>query len=337
MPNGASTRLLRSCIRRWFGDHAVAALSPANILVPAASGAIVMGTGIVSIALSLDRDELLSAVWLALTAAAWVLLAAIAVNGLARNPRRVRADARSPGGLTAAAGTSVLGSRLLIDGFRVEAVALLIVAVVIWPGLCGAVLKNRPLPRTGSSFMLVVAVQSISVLAAMLSAAEHTPWMLYGAIGACGLGVALYPFVLVRFELRELLAGSGDHWVAGGALAISALAFSELSLTATRLGVVHAAVPPLNTLAVVTWAAAVAWVPALVGGEVLVPRPRYDLRRWATVFPVGMYAVASFEVAHAARLHALDSFAAVVIWVAVAVWLVVVAGMTRRGARRVAR
>lgn len=40
----------------------------------------------------------------------------------------------------------------------------------------------------------------------------------------CGLGLAICVFVLSRFGLRQVARGRGDHWAAGGAPGISALA-----------------------------------------------------------------------------------------------------------------
>ena len=37
-----------------------------------------------------------------------------------------------------------------------------------------------------------------------------------------------------------------------------------------------------------------AWLPVLIVGEVVRPRLSLDLRRWATAFPLGMYAACSF-------------------------------------------
>ncbi|MGH2966372.1 MAG: hypothetical protein ACRDMH_13480 [Solirubrobacterales bacterium] len=61
------------------------------------------------------------------------------------------------------------------------------------------------------------------------------------------------------------------------------------------------------------------WLPVPVLAEALYPRPRYDVRRWSTVFPVGMYAACSFVVGAAASAPAITSFARVWVWVAVAV------------------
>ena len=46
----------------------------------------------------------------------------------------------------------------------------------------------------------------------------------------------MYVFTAVPFDLRELVTGHGDHWVAGGALAISALAAGKVTEAAAALG-----------------------------------------------------------------------------------------------------
>jgi tellurite resistance protein TehA-like permease len=76
--------------------------------------------------------------------------------------------------------------------------------------------------------------------------------------------------------------------------------------------------------------AAVLWLPVLVATELVSPRTRFDIRRWATVFPLGMYAACSFEVGRLHGLHALRSFASVWTWVSVAVWLLVGIGTLAR-------
>ena len=57
----------------------------------------------------------------------------------------------------------------------------------------------------------------------------------------------------------------------------------------------------------------------------------YDVRRWSTVFPFGMYAACSFVVGKADHATAITSFARIWIWVALAVWGVVFVAMIRRG------
>src|SRR5450755_5074471 len=64
-----------------------------------ASGAVVMGTGIVSIALSLDGHETISRVLLVLDAAIWVALIVLLPARAARDHPRFRSDVRTPAAL----------------------------------------------------------------------------------------------------------------------------------------------------------------------------------------------------------------------------------------------
>ena len=86
----------------------------------------------------------------------------------------------------------------------------------------------------------------------------------------------------------------------------------------------------LEVLAVALWVASMAWLPALLLAESLRPRPRYDVRRWSMVFPLGMYAACSFVVGNVAHAGAITDFARVWVWVALAGWAVVTAAMVRK-------
>ena len=79
------------------------------------------------------------------------------------------------------------------------------------------------------------------------------------------------------------------------------------------------------------WALTIAWLPVLLAVEALRPRQGYDVRRWSTVFPVGMYAPCSFVVGAAVHATGITDFARVWVWAAVAQWLLVFAAMLRRG------
>jgi tellurite resistance protein TehA-like permease len=138
-------------------------------------------------------------------------------------------------------------------------------------------------------------------------------------------------FVLARFDFRQLLVGHGDHWVAGGALAIATLACGKAKEAAAGLAALHGLAGPLGWAALVLWIAAVLWLPALVICELVAPRLHYDVRRWSTVFPVGMYAACSFEVGAVRSIDGLVDFARAWVWVAVVLWAVVFAALLRRG------
>src|SRR5438067_2507223 len=97
-----------------------------------ASGAVVMGTGIVSIALSLDGQETISRVVLGLDAVFWVALGVLLPARATRDRKRFRTDVRTPAALTSVAGSAVLGTRLAVLGWDSAAAALLVTATVLW-------------------------------------------------------------------------------------------------------------------------------------------------------------------------------------------------------------
>ncbi len=203
-------------------------------------------------------------------------------------------------------------------------------AVAIWLGLVPQVLGHWQVPTIGASFILTVATESLALLAATLAFGERADWLLYASLAPFCLGLAFYAFVLSRFQLRQISVGIGDHWVTGGALAISTVAAGRIALAAQHTGALSGALGALKTIALVLWCVTMAWLPVLVAAEILRPRLRYNVRRWSTVFPVGMYAACSFVVGPLSHARGITDFARVWVWVALAVWLVVFGAMLRR-------
>lgn len=294
-----------------------------------------MGTGIVSVALWLDGQKTLSRVLLFICAIAWVTLGALLAVRIGRERDRVRLGARSPAALTGVAGTEVLGTGVLLLGWNWAGIALLVIGLVLWLALLGPVLTHWVVPTIGVSFVLAVATESLTAVCAALASAEDASWLLIVALVLLVLGLVFYVFVLVRFDFAQLAVGRGDHWITGGALAISTLAAARIALAAVSLHSLAVTVGALKVLTVVLWALSLAWLPALVIAEVARPRWGYDIRRWATVFPVGMYAACSGLGGSAAHASVMTSFARIWAWVGLAVWLVVFAAML--GPRRAAR
>ena len=202
--------------------------------------------------------------------------------------------------------------------------------------LLGPVLRHWELPTFGGSLILSVCTESLAVLAAAVAAAERATWLLFVALALCVLGLAFYVFVIVRFDLRQLIVGCGDHWITGGALALATLAAARITLAARSLGILGGALGTLESATVVLWVMSIAWLPVLVIAEAAWPRPGFDLRRWATVFPVGMYAACSGLGGSAAHASLMTTFAQVWVWIALAVWLVVSVATVGR-ARQIAR
>jgi hypothetical protein len=197
-----------------------------------------MGTGIVSIGLSLDGQEALSRATLAITAAVWLTIAVLLPLRAARDPAGFRADARTPAALTASVATAVLGTRLTLLGWTWAGIATLAIAFVVWAALQWPVLGGWKSPTVGVSLLLSVSTESLAVLAATLAAREHARWLLIAGLVPFGLGLGLYAFVISRFDLRQLAVGRGYHWITGGALGIAALAAGKIAAAAKALGIV---------------------------------------------------------------------------------------------------
>jgi Voltage-dependent anion channel len=191
--------------------------------------------------------------------------------------------------------------------------------------------RNWVTPTVGSSLVLTVSTESLAVLAAALAAREHARWLLYASLAPFALGLGFYVFAIRSFDLRQLAVGRGDHWITGGALAISTLAAGRIMLAATSLNTLAGIHETLKIVSLALWALTIAWLPALLAAELLRPRLRYDVRRWSTVFPVGMYAACSFVVGAAATAPAITNFARIWVWAGVAVWLSVFLAMLGRG------
>ncbi|MFR9789506.1 hypothetical protein ACL07V_12660 [Streptomyces sp. MB22_4] len=300
-----------------------------------AAGAAVMATGIVSTALLLIGAETASRVALVLAAVLWVALGAGFVRRLVVDRDRWAAEARSPGALTAVAATAVLGSRLSASGRQAPAAALLALATLLWAVLLPVVVGHWRPRMPGSVFLACVATEALAAPAAALAAAEHTAWLARAALVLFWLGLVIYAFALPRFDPRQVLEGPGDQWVAGGALALSTLAGAAL-LAAGNGGLNLWNDDDRATLRITTavlLAVSLAVYLALLVAEAVRPRPGYDHRRWATVFPMGMTAAATLSVASAMSVPWLRAPGRVLVWVAVAAWLWVAAAMVADAVR----
>ncbi|MGA9114884.1 MAG: tellurite resistance/C4-dicarboxylate transporter family protein [Candidatus Dormiibacterota bacterium] len=294
--------------------------------IPAGSGAVVMGSGIVSIDLEMTGEKLLSLVTVAVAGLAWALLGLLRGDQMFRRRQLFPAAEGGPAGLSSVAGTAVLGTRLTLLGWRWAGAVLLILAVLLWLGLLGPQLRHRVTPTVGASFLLCVSTESLAVLLATLGVTGHAGWLVFASVVPLTLGVGLYGFVIWRFDLHQLLAGRGDQWVAGGALAISALACAEAAQAASTLHLLGGGTA-LRGAALVLWVAAACWLPVLLVTELISPRGSYEVQRWSTVFPVAMYAACSFAVGTTLGIPPINQFARIWTWAGFAVWAVVLLAM----------
>lgn len=291
-----------------------------------------MATGVVSLCLDTTGPRWLSRLLLAVAAAVWAVLIAVFLVRPVIDPSRWTRETRLPSALTLVAGTGVLGSRLSAAGRPGLAEFLLAAGAALWLVLLPPVLRRWTRPTVGTSLLVCVAPQSLAVLAARLARGSGQRWELYAGAVAYVFGLLAYPLTVRRFDLRQITRGAGDQWVLAGALAITALAGSELWESATILG------PTASTrvtqhllaalIALTACAAALVYLP-LAAAEATHPRPTFDMRRWSTVFPLGMAALTSLQLATILHEHALAHLGTALAWVALAAWAIVAAGTLR--------
>jgi tellurite resistance protein TehA-like permease len=298
--------------------------------IPPASGAVVMGSAIVSIDLYSVHQLVLSAIMFWFAAGVWLLLAVMLGMRLAYQRDRFAREASSPAALTGVAGTAVLGTRLAIEDYHAAA-ALLAVSGLCWAVLVVPVLRHWKTPTAGVSFLLTVATEGLAVLGATLAVSYRAGWLVSAAVAAHVLGLAFYVFTAARFDSRDLLTGHGDQWIAGGALAISALSAGKITQAAAALGQFSGQHQVFATSTLVLWCLAMVWLLPLITGEILGPRLGYDVRRWATVFPLGVYAACSFTTGQVTGIAGITDFGQVWTWVAFTASLLTLAGLIRHG------
>lgn len=285
-----------------------------------------MATGIVAYGCRLLRVGVVADLLLGVAALAWAGLALSVTLGLAQARPGLRAQRRRPAILSWVAATGVLAANLLALGWRWPAAALTALAAALLLWLLPSVWRNWPRPTRGTSFLLTVALESVAGMLGLSGATFGALWLLALGGALWLLGLLAYLYVLREFDWTELGSGRGDHWVAGGALAIAALTAGELyvSLGSTTLPIRPGGPLPLAVL--VPWCLASAFIGLLLISEVVRPRWRFHGLRWATVFPVGMYGVASLGLQGAVAWAPLETVGRVWVWLGLGCWLVVGAG-----------
>ncbi|MEU6093944.1 hypothetical protein [Streptomyces sp. NPDC047079] len=306
-----------SALRTWWAQR------------PPATGAAVLATGALSVGLQQAGYELLSRIALALAGAAWLgLVADIAV----RLPRGLPGwPVGSPAALTVVPATALLGTGISGLYGQQLAEALLALAFALWAVLVLLVVRNWERGMSGAVFLGCVAAEGIAVLGAVLAAAVRVAWLAHAGLVFFWLGLAFYLIGLRCFDRRQVAAGAGDHWMASGALALSAVAGSRL-IAAAGSGLYlwnKDDNTVLRSVTIALLALAFVWYCVLAAAELLRPRTGYDVRRWSTVFSMAMTAVAALSVAAALRAPWLRGPGQVLLWIAVAAWCAVLAVAVR--------
>jgi tellurite resistance protein TehA-like permease len=314
--------------------------------------ALVMATGIISLAMRNQRAYALSVLLLWLAGIEYAVLVALTAGRLARYRDRVAADLADPrrafGLFTFVAGTDVFGTRLAVDAHHAAAFVLLAVGwaawlvlgyVVPWTAVLGHARRPVLQDANGTWFVWVVASQSVAVLSAALEPAVATGRreLALLAVFSWSVGVFLYAGNGVLVAARMLLYPlepedlTPPYWVAMGATAITVVAGARIVQMADA-PMVDATRGLIAGASVVFWVFGTWLIPPLVAAGVwrhVVHRVplRYDPTLWSVVFPLGMYSVAGSYLGQADHLPIVRAVGDGESWVALAAWIVTFAAM----------
>ncbi|WP_315901287.1 tellurite resistance/C4-dicarboxylate transporter family protein [Rhodococcus sp. BP22] len=314
--------------------------------------ALVMATGIISVAMKNNDQPFISAALFVIGVFAWVVLVVLTCWRLLRFGSLLRADFTDPrrgfGFFTFVAATDVLGTRFAAGGAHTVALGFLALGALSWFVLgyvvpSTAILNPSIRPAltgaNGTWFIWVVACQSVAVLAAALEPVVTTGRneLALVAVFSWSVGAFLYAGVAILVAARLLLYPLNPvdltpvYWVAMGATAITVLAGARIVQMADA-PMVDATRGLISGTAVMFWAFGTWLIPVLFAAawwrhvSNRVPLV-YDATLWSIIFPLGMYGVASHYLGQADDLPMMEVVGDVVSWVALGAWSIVFVAM----------
>jgi tellurite resistance protein TehA-like permease len=317
--------------------------------------ALVMATGVVSIAAWDFRLIILAAALFAFNLIAYAVLACLTILRAIRYPQLLLADMidhrLGPGFFTAVAGSCILGTQfLLITHNLAVATAFLVIGIALWTGLTYTIFtaltvkrEKPPLEQglTGAWLIAVVATQSVAVLAALIAREWPQPlrlelnffalsmWLWGGMLYIWIISLIFYRYTFFTFSPSDL---TPPYWINMGAMAISTLAGARLVENTADAPFLASLLPFLKGFTVFYWATGTWWIPMLLALGVwrhLIQRfpLRYDPLYWGAVFPLGMYTVATKQMAAALDLPFLTPLPPIAFVAALAAWTLTCIGL----------
>lgn len=316
--------------------------------------ALIMATGIISNGFFLLGIKSISTGLLIIDSAAFLILILMTSARAFMFPREMWEDLVNPrlvfSFFTIVAGANVFGVQLLLRGEVTLAVLLWCFSLLVWIPLSYfsfSVLTFRDTERNvgivgGGWLIAIVGAESIAALGAKLSAevTAHADLLFVLAHAFWGIGIVLYLIFVTLFAYRIFFFRvSADEmnplfWVVMGAAAITVNAGSAMMIAEGEVGYLSSMMPFVDGLTLVFWAWASWLIPLFVifgvWRHVVMKAPlEYSPMYWSLVFPLGMYTVATWQLAAADEFTFMKQIPEVFIWIGFTAWLIVMAGLLR--------